>query len=220
MKFNFDYLKKNPWALGAVVIIGGLVVWRIWGGGGEDTSVSNSGTDPNLLAAQTAITAKQIDASNNIQLASISRDLQIGALKEQGAATLALAQENNAATIAASKIAATSASEQIAAQANIASRQIDAQIVSDTAARAVQMAQINATLEASLASITSAAQTAQYQTQANVAIAGFARDINMKQSDVQLAMAQGFYGVQRAQSRNALIGNIVGSVAKLGGAFF
>lgn len=215
MKFNLDYLKKNPWALGAVVIIGALIVWRIWGGAAGAETVSSSGSDPNLLAAQTAITAKQIDANNNIQLASISRDLQIAAIKEQGSATLALAQENNAANIAASRIAASSASEQIAASTSVAVRQIDAQVAADAAQRAVQMAQIDATLEASLASINASAQNTALQTQANVAIAGFARDINMKQSDVQLAMAQGFYSVQKAQSRNSLIGGIVGNVSRI-----
>lgn len=160
--FSLEYIKRNPVALGAVVLIGGFVAYTIF--------TRNSSGAAAAVAGDSGPTAYDV--------AALQAETQLRQIQSQNETSVLLARENNAAALAAKKIDAATASEDIGAQVKLGLEGLNAQITMDAQQRAVQRAQIDATLQAGLASITAQRDTTLAATQANVQIAGINADVS------------------------------------------
>ena len=191
------YAKKNPLLVVGGVVIGGLLLYAYWNSGNNSGgAVVQQGFDP--AAANYDLQMQSLAAG--LQQANLEANFGIRKIQEEGASALALAKENNSATLAAQagqvdyqKFAlgqqADLARFQIANDTSVASQRINAEVLQAQANRDVQIQQLN-TLS---------------QTQIDLARIG---------ADVNIAGINAISGVQRAQiqanKQTSLFGGLFG----------
>jgi len=184
MKFNIEYVKKNPIMFGTIFIVFGVFVYLYLnrGASGSTTVVSNGPTDAQV-SAQTQLALAQISANAQVQ----GYNAQVAALAQQGQNDLALAQVSRDVSLA--QITADATSQHDATQAALTSTlaQITATQAMNADNNAFQLDYAKATYDASqhqldaqigLQKQLSADQLKAYQTGSLLAAVGQAPEID------------------------------------------
>ncbi len=223
-----DWMKSNPLATGTIVIVGGLVFFMIYNGGGSasPTAVNVSGPSDAQIASEAQLQALRIQQSDNanarateLQKASYQRDVDIKNLES----SLAAAIDTNATSLAIQTVNSNTSKyiadldsqtmqRQILAQENMANYQYQTSLAEYqtlleqtriNAANSVTINTIQSNKEITLAGLSLENALANYQS--NIELAGISanKDITLatvnNQGAIDLANTQGQWGYQTSQ---------------------